>query len=170
MKSIALAFVFAAAGAAPAAAPEGPKVEFAPACEIPAAPAEAKCGVVRVPENRAKLKGRTIPLSFTIIPGEAKARDPLLIIPGGPGQSGSQVLQLLLPDLKAISGGRDILFIDQRGTGRSNPLGCANGFEVLSKGSGSPEFRDCLASLKAHRIQSDSTRSVRPAMRAGQRA
>jgi pimeloyl-ACP methyl ester carboxylesterase len=49
----------------------------------------------------------------------------LLVNPGGPGQSGNQILPVLLPllppDVRAVS---DVVSFDPRGTGTSSPLQC----------------------------------------------
>jgi pimeloyl-ACP methyl ester carboxylesterase len=151
VKSLPLAVALASAAAAPAGAAEAPKAEFAASCDVAGASRAAKCGIVRVAEDRSRAGGRQLALAFTLVPGDrsAERRDPILVIPGGPGQSGALVLPLLMADLRAIAGGRDILFLDQRGTGGSNPLDCKDGFEVLNKGPGSSELAACLAALNA---------------------
>ena len=48
--------------------------------------------------------------------------DPLVYLVGGPGSSGSRLLQTSFDKyLRAFAGDRDIIVIDQRGTGLSNP-------------------------------------------------
>lgn len=51
--------------------------------------------------------------------------DPLLFLAGGPGQAASDVVASVLPTFRRLQTQRDIYFIDQRGTGKSLPLFCA---------------------------------------------
>jgi pimeloyl-ACP methyl ester carboxylesterase len=55
------------------------------------------------------------------------APDPLFVLAGGPGQSAVEFARALLPDLEFARAARDIVFVDQRGTGGSNPLRCSLG-------------------------------------------
>jgi pimeloyl-ACP methyl ester carboxylesterase len=55
---------------------------------------------------------------------EGARPDPLFVLAGGPGQAGSDVLMLLAGAFKRVRATRDIVFIDQRGTGLSGKLDC----------------------------------------------
>jgi pimeloyl-ACP methyl ester carboxylesterase len=57
--------------------------------------------------------------------GPERAPDPLLFLPGGPGESATEAAAHLARELPEIRRRRDILFVDQRGTGGSHPLSCA---------------------------------------------
>jgi pimeloyl-ACP methyl ester carboxylesterase len=50
--------------------------------------------------------------------------DPLVIIAGGPGQSAVDLAEVMLHSLGEIRQHRDLVFVDQRGTGQSHPLDC----------------------------------------------
>lgn len=95
-------------------------------CQLPGVAEPAKCGVVEVPENPAKLDGRKIGISVAVVPAtQGRALpDPIVLLMGGPGEdaisAASHFTQLLAP----LRGDRDILFIDQRGTGKSHRLSC----------------------------------------------
>ncbi|MEO6224442.1 MAG: alpha/beta fold hydrolase [Sphingomicrobium sp.] len=94
-------------------------------CDGHGLPADAQCGIVRVPENRSAPARRMIDVHFAVLPALGPATDdPLVVLPGGPGlggvQSGGGIAQLFADMRKD----RDILLIDQRGTGQSNPLVC----------------------------------------------
>lgn len=52
------------------------------------------------------------------------ARDAFTIINGGPGGSSIDMMVDLAPVLQAFTRERDVIVIDQRGTGRSTPLDC----------------------------------------------
>jgi pimeloyl-ACP methyl ester carboxylesterase len=86
---------------------------------------EALCGTYEVYENRHTRTGRRIALNLMIIPAKADqpAPDPLFAFAGGPGESAIMAFPLV-GYIQRIREHRDIVLIDQRGTGRSNPLEC----------------------------------------------
>lgn len=88
--------------------------------------AAARCGRMRVPENRDDPASRTIELRVTVIPSLRlqPEPDPLVVISGGPGQSATSFYASIGPALAAIRRERDILVVDQRGTGESQRLDC----------------------------------------------
>lgn len=85
----------------------------------------AQCGTLEVPEDRAKPDGRKVKLFVAILPANTRSPkpDPLFILAGGPGQAASQ-LAPFASQLNAIRRTRDIVLVDQRGTGKSSPLEC----------------------------------------------
>jgi len=92
-------------------------------CEGPPI-ARAVCGTVEVPENR-DAPGRVIALNVMVIKPKATARlAPLFDIDGGPGLPGTKNAEFYAGN--GVSEGREVVMIDQRGTGRSNPLLCSN--------------------------------------------
>ena len=56
--------------------------------------------------------------------GKTTEDDPLFFFAGGPGQAASDTWVMLQPVLNKIRKSRDIVMIDQRGTGESNKLAC----------------------------------------------
>jgi pimeloyl-ACP methyl ester carboxylesterase len=95
-------------------------------CRLPRLAQAAQCGMLEVAENRAKPDGRKIKLFVGVLPANTLSPkpDPLFILAGGPGQAASQ-LAPFVAQLNAIRRERDIVLVDQRGTGRSAPLDCA---------------------------------------------
>jgi pimeloyl-ACP methyl ester carboxylesterase len=94
-------------------------------CRLPKLPVTAQCGTLEVPENRARPEGRKVALAIAVLPANTlnPRADPLFILAGGPGQAAS----FLGPFAAALTGvrkDRDIVLVDQRGTGRSSPLSC----------------------------------------------
>lgn len=87
---------------------------------------EAECGTLRVAENPADPDGRQIELFVTRIPalGQDPAPDPLTVINGGPGASSVDLYVDLQGAFAPVRRERDIVIVDQRGTGRSSPLTC----------------------------------------------
>jgi len=101
------------------------------ACELSAAggrlTASARCGTFEVPENPAMPDGRSLELAYAVLPARvARAQpDPVFFLAGGPGQSARETLPIMRHALREINRQRDLIFLDQRGTGGSNRLDCA---------------------------------------------
>jgi pimeloyl-ACP methyl ester carboxylesterase len=99
-------------------------------CEVPGAGRDIKekvlCGTYDVFENRTLKSGRRIALKIVVFPatGKDKAADPLFYIPGGPGSSATEDAPYIAREYAKIRERRDLVFLDQRGTGGSNPLNC----------------------------------------------
>ncbi|HEX3554419.1 MAG TPA: alpha/beta fold hydrolase [Thermoanaerobaculia bacterium] len=96
------------------------------ACTIPGLPADARCGIYEVWENRAAKSGRKIPLRVVVLPAQGPDRlpDPFIYFDGGPGESSVEAAFWITQDLGALRKRRDFLFIDFRGTGGSAGLFC----------------------------------------------
>src|SRR5687768_5200726 len=95
------------------------------ACTQPNLPADARCTTVTVPENREG-GGRQLALNVVVLPARsaAPAREAVTFFAGGPGQSSTQITAYMGDRFAALRDTRDLLFVDQRGTGRSAPLQC----------------------------------------------
>ncbi|MDX1705287.1 alpha/beta hydrolase [Pseudidiomarina sp.] len=95
-------------------------------CYLEGIDERVQCGSLEVPENYDQPEGRTIAIHYAVLPAisESKAVDPLLILAGGPGQAATELAPMIERMFKDVRRQRDILLIDQRGTGKSNPLGC----------------------------------------------
>ena len=118
---------------------------------------EMLCGSYEVYEDRAARQGRKLSLNLAVIPALAAEPepDPLFILAGGPGQGATKVAEAVLPSLSRVRRQRDIVFLDQRGTGRSHPLDChptprdASLAEMLDPDPREDVFRKCLAGYDA---------------------
>jgi pimeloyl-ACP methyl ester carboxylesterase len=108
----------------PLAAATAPELRLRPCTLRPSV--EARCGTFTVPENRAVKGGRTIALRVAVIPARdgGTRRDPIVVLAGGPGGSAVESAFGMLQLFSSVNGARDILLVDQRGTGRSNALEC----------------------------------------------
>ena len=95
-------------------------------CELEEGPPEAFCGSHRVFENRSAASGRTIDLKVVIAPALKRnpEPDPLFVFEGGPGGGAATLAEYRIPMFRRFQTDRDIVLIDQRGTGGSNPLDC----------------------------------------------
>lgn len=106
---------------------------------------DARCGILVVPEDRTHPNGRKIELNIAVIPAIKRTPqpDPLFLLAGGPGQSAIEAFPAMIPLLFQIHEDRDIVLVDQRGTGKSNPLQC------LAPEDDSLTEEQILAKLKA---------------------
>ena len=86
----------------------------------------AQCGKLVVPEDRANPGGRQIELNLAVVRARSRnpAPDPLFFLSGGPGQAATESYPLLSAAFDSINQKHDIVLVDQRGTGGSNPLDC----------------------------------------------
>ena len=86
------------------------------------------CGFLVVPEDRSQPKGRTLQLAVAIFktPNPQSNSAPLLILGGGPGEPLlSLVGPIIANGLNYYASGHDLILLDQRGAGFSQPsLNC----------------------------------------------
>jgi pimeloyl-ACP methyl ester carboxylesterase len=109
-----LAFLAACGGA-----PAKPAIQLEPCTVLYY---QAECGKLRVYEDRASRKGRQFDLNLAVIranPGK-KADGALFLLSGGPGVAATQDRGNL--SLVIMVGDRDIVLVDQRGTGGSHEV------------------------------------------------
>jgi pimeloyl-ACP methyl ester carboxylesterase len=116
----------------------------------------AQCGTLSVFENRAASSGRKIDIHVAVIKARASNPypDPIFYLAGGPGGSaiGDASYALLL--LKSANERRDIVLVDQRGTGQSNRLTCPRQIDesvglIPIDDQMVQDFQDCLENLDA---------------------
>lgn len=95
-------------------------------CYLPGIQERLECGIVQVPENYEKPQGKQIGLHYAVLPAiqEGAKPDPMLILAGGPGQAATELAPMISRMFDKVRQKRDILLIDQRGTGKSHPLEC----------------------------------------------
>jgi len=93
-------------------------------CPAPLA-APVRCGTLEVPEDRSRPEGRKLALRIIILPATGPVRlPPIFDLEGGPGLPSSHSAGFYLTDGAAYRAARDVVLVDQRGTGGSNPLAC----------------------------------------------
>jgi pimeloyl-ACP methyl ester carboxylesterase len=113
----------------------------------------ARCGRFSVPENPEDPSGRRIELAVAVVPAvSARAKpDPLFLLAGGPGQGARDTFVPALGALSGVRRDRDLVLVDQRGTGGSNPMNCDFPDETFESIVDPDKFRgmakDCLAKL-----------------------
>src|SRR3984957_10738667 len=86
----------------------------------------ARCGVLKVPEDRSQSGGATIDLHIAVVPAlnRRATAAPLFLLAGGPGQGATAMYTSLASAFARVNRNHDIVLVDQRGTGKSAPLSC----------------------------------------------
>jgi pimeloyl-ACP methyl ester carboxylesterase len=94
-------------------------------CRIKDFDGMARCANVSVPENSAKPDGKRIEIFLAVLPSltPQPEPDPLFLFAGGPGQAASDIGRLA-STMNSIRKSRNIVLVDQRGTGKSKTLAC----------------------------------------------
>lgn len=123
-------------------------------CRVPGLANEVRCGVLQRPLDPARPAGPQLDVHYVIVPAVARRRlpDPVFLLAGGPGQSAIALAPAVLPLYTRLNNRRDIVFVDQRGTGRSAPLECEDTRHApLAEAAGTEaqlaQLRRCLARL-----------------------
>lgn len=116
---------------------------------------EAQCGTFRVAENpdNNDANARHIDLKIAVVPAVNRSANntPLTLLAGGPGGSAIDLYVSYSFAFAPINRDHDIVLIDQRGTGDSQPLECFEDIDVESRDV-TPSLirkltRECLDSL-----------------------
>lgn len=96
------------------------------ACRLKGLEHEARCGVLRRPLDPAHPDRAGFDLHVAVLPALARNKrpDPVFFFAGGPGQSAIALAGPVSGLLARFLNRRDVVLIDQRGTGLSAPLGC----------------------------------------------
>ncbi len=139
----------AACGGQPAPAASAPPVNALTVKSCTVDGLAARCGTLIVPEDRLTGQGRTIPVRFVVFPatGPDRAPDPLVYFAGGPGDSAINDIPMWLSGFESLNLNRDLVFIEQRGTGESNPLTCPAFPGLADEAALRAAVQTCLAHL-----------------------
>ncbi len=106
-------------------------------CRISAGPGfpsmKAECGTLVRPLDPANPGGETIELAVAVVPALTLEPEPTPLVPiaGGPGQSTIEFFAAYASAFEPIRRTRDIVLLDQRGTGDSAPLRCEFGDDLF---------------------------------------
>ena len=113
----------------------------------------ARCGSLRVPEDREHPADGSIELKVAVVPAlnRRSTAAPMFLLAGGPGQSAMQVYVALNGAFARINRNHAIVLLDQRGTGSSSPQSCEYPEEWQQPADPMPALRkataECLAKL-----------------------
>jgi pimeloyl-ACP methyl ester carboxylesterase len=120
-------FVCAALAAACVAWPAAGVAQTALAdCHVAGIRNGVLCGRVQRPLDPEHPGGGTITIEYVVVPAMARRKiaDPVFMLAGGPGQGAVAIAAPTMPLFARLNNRRDIVFVDQRGTGGSAPLLC----------------------------------------------
>ena len=137
--SVQLAARAQAAEPAPAPPPHRRLADRLTPCHVAGLEEEVLCGRHEVFENRAAQRGRKIGLHLVVLPAKSPvvADDPLVFLAGGGVVPASRYAGFFAKGFAALREHRDIVLLDQRGSGGSNELDCP-----LSTDPANAEYRD----------------------------
>src|ERR1700720_4955303 len=113
----------------------------------------ARCGTLRVPEDREHPKDGSIELKVAVVPAlnRRSTAAPMFLLAGGPGQSAMQVYVALNGAFARVNRNHAIVLLDQRGTGSSSPQSCDYPEDWQEPVDPMPALRkatvDCIAKL-----------------------
>jgi len=108
-------------GFAALGAPSAGAVVFTPCAET----SGFTCATVPVPLDRSGGLGGIISLSVERkMAGAVPSRDAVVALAGGPGQAALPLAPFIATAIAPALSSRDLLVLDQRGTGKSDPLSC----------------------------------------------
>jgi pimeloyl-ACP methyl ester carboxylesterase len=134
--------------------------------------ASGLCGRLVVPENRAKPGGRTIGLQVMVLKalGTPRRADPIFHLVGGPGGAATESASIWPTAWADLHWNRDVVLVDQRGTGGSNPLSCPEPGNLTTKAEAARFVHSCFVGLKGDALQygtaaaADDLEAVRKAL------
>jgi pimeloyl-ACP methyl ester carboxylesterase len=133
-----------------------PAIDKLKPCTADEMPVDAYCGTLQVFENRETKQGRQIDLNIVVLPALSSdpKPDPFFFLAGGPGQGAAQMAKPLREAFRQIVNDRDIVLVDQRGTGKSNPLNCIDEDDSLKAFAETEEsavvrLKKCMAGYDA---------------------
>jgi len=115
--------------------------------------AGAECGTLEVYENRDTSEGRRIGLKVVVLPALSNdpKPDPLFMLDGGPGMPATRMADGVKAALWRIREQREIVLVDQRGTGESNGLHCSgvDSIEIVGNEYPYEVVRECMENFDA---------------------
>ena len=120
--------------AAPAPAAEASLLSLSP-CRLPGVAAQARCGVLLRPLDPEQPDGVQVSVQVAVLPALAQhpRPDPVVFFAGGPGQSAIDLAPQIETLMGQVLNRRDVILIEQRGTGRSAPLYCDDAPQTPSR-------------------------------------
>lgn len=124
-------------------------------CHLDGIRAKVRCGTLELPEDYDKSDGKVININFAILPAidNTKNKTPLMFLAGGPGQAAVELAAHIRSGFTEIRKTRDIILVDQRGTGLSHPLQCdesqqAKIYSITPEDFDEKEITTCIETLQ----------------------
>ncbi len=103
-------------------------------CRLQGVDTAVRCGTYEVWEDREGKAGRRIKINIAVIPARVCPASPIPIFvafAGGPGQGAVALAAQAQSIFSRLNDTRDIVLVDQRGTGHSHPLDCGKGEQPI---------------------------------------
>lgn len=140
-----LAWLYAAGAAA------GPATLTTAPCTLPDIVGPARCGVLDVAEDPDRPEGRRLPIHVAVLPatGGTARPDPIVVLMGGPGEGAIGAAAVYATQFASLRVDRDMLLVDQRGTGRSAALHC----DLFSGDTAADSLRDLFPPVSVRRCE-----------------
>ena len=134
-------------------------------CHIDGYSAWATCGALDVPLDwNGDVDGR-LTLAYSIIAAKNdQGLPPLFALAGGPGQAITETGPMLSVMLEKVNRTRDLVLLDQRGTGRSHPMPCPQPETLdfdMSDAAIIKQTKECLAAQTENPIYFNSSQAVK---------
>jgi pimeloyl-ACP methyl ester carboxylesterase len=124
-------------------------------CRVQGFRTEVQCGVLQRALDPAHPESTQIDVHYVVVPALARRKlpDPVFFLAGGPGQSAIGVAPMVAQQLSRLNNRRDLVFVDQRGTGQSAPLMCSEDrhatlAQLLDTKRRDALLRQCLSQLQ----------------------
>ncbi|MFQ3288926.1 MAG: pimeloyl-ACP methyl ester carboxylesterase [Alteromonadaceae bacterium] len=138
-------------------------------CHLDGIKEQVKCGYLTVPENYSLKDSAQISINFAVLPAidESNNNTPLMFLAGGPGQAAVELASGLRMAFSEIRKTRDIILVDQRGTGMSHALECKeisvdqNVYQIIPEDFSEQEIKDCIAEFTGDLSQYNSENAIR---------
>ncbi len=137
-------------------------------CHLPGIKQQVQCGKLEVPENYQQPSGEKISINFAVLPAidNSGHKEPLMFLAGGPGQAAVSLAGGLYRAFNEIRKTRDLILVDQRGTGKSHPLQCEeakkmDAYQMLPEDFSQAEVKQCLSELTGDLSQYNSENAIR---------
>ncbi len=95
-------------------------------CRVPGIKTSVLCGSLTRALNPDTATGPQVDIHYVVLPALARRKlpDAVFFLAGGPGQSAIRLAGQVSAQMVRLNNRRDLVFIDQRGTGQSAPLMC----------------------------------------------
>jgi len=137
-------------------------------CHVDGIKSQVKCGKLLVLENYNKPDGEQITINFVVLPAidNSDSKTPLMFLAGGPGQAAAELASALRNVFYEVRKTRDLILVDQRGTGASHPLQCEDAAEQNVYVSTPEDFsieeiNHCIEQLTGELSQYNSENAIR---------
>ncbi|WP_286265744.1 alpha/beta fold hydrolase [Thalassotalea atypica] len=139
-------------------------------CHVKGIKEQVQCGTLTVPEDYQKPEGTSLDVNVVVLPAidRSSELEPLMFLAGGPGQAATELSAHIRRTFYEIRKTRDIILVDQRGTGKSNAIICdeaefydQNVYTSSSSDFSADDIRECIGQLKQNLSQYNSENAIR---------